>query len=165
MSGLTHDDVKQILDLIDRAQVDFFQLELGDLKLVVSRNGPLAGAAGPATPSALGAVPAPPVPPPPSAAAAPAAPPAPAPAGDRTGLVEVRAPMVGTFYAQAEPGAPPYVVVGSQVEEGATMGLVEVMKVYTAVRAPVRGTVAEVLIANTQFAEFGQVLFYLRPAP
>jgi acetyl-CoA carboxylase biotin carboxyl carrier protein len=160
VSDLTHEDVKQILDLLDRAQVDFFQLQLGDLKLVVSKSGPPAGAATPATPAALGAAPQPP-----PAAPAPVAPPPPTPAPDRAGLVEVRAPMVGTFYAQAEPGAPPYVVVGSAVEEGATMGLVEVMKVYTAVRAPVRGTVAEVLIANTQFAEFGQVLFYLRPAP
>ena len=162
MSELTHDDVREILDLIDRAQSDYFQLQMGDLKLLMSRTPP-AGTTAPAGPA-----PAPfsaPVGTPAPAPAADAGSPAPAaPTPDRTGLVEVRAPMVGTFYAQSEPGAPPFVEVGSEVDQDATLGLIEVMKVFTAVRAAATGTVVEILAGNTQFVEYGQVLFYIRPA-
>jgi acetyl-CoA carboxylase biotin carboxyl carrier protein len=78
-------------------------------------------------------------------------------------MVPVKAPMVGTFYAQPEPGAPPYVAVGSHVDEDTTMGLVEVMKVFNAVRAGASGTVAEILVQNAQFVEFGQTLFFIKP--
>jgi biotin carboxyl carrier protein len=71
--------------------------------------------------------------------------------------------MVGTFYAQSEPGAPPYVQLGSTVDEDTTMGLIEVMKVFNAIRAGARGTVAEILVQNAQFVEFGQPLFLIRP--
>ena len=72
--------------------------------------------------------------------------------------------MVGVFYRSPEPGAPPFVEVGARVEEGATMGLVEVMKMFNGVTAPVGGEVVEVLAANDEFVEFGQPLFRLRPA-
>ncbi len=72
--------------------------------------------------------------------------------------------MVGVFYRSPEPGAPPFVEVGAQVEAGATMGLVEVMKMFNGVTAPVTGEVVEVLAGNDEFVEFGQPLFRLRPA-
>ena len=72
--------------------------------------------------------------------------------------------MVGVFYRAPEPGAAPFVEVGSVVGQGATMGLVEVMKMFNGVTAPVAGEVVEVLVANDEFVEFGQPLFRLRPA-
>jgi biotin carboxyl carrier protein len=71
--------------------------------------------------------------------------------------------MVGVFYRSPEPGAPPFVEVGARVEEGATLGLVEVMKMFNGVTAPVSGEVVEVLAGNDEFVEFGQPLFRLRP--
>jgi len=162
LSELTHDDVREILDLIDRAQSDFFQLQMGDLKLLVSKTAP-PGATPPGTPAAVTPNPAPAPAAPALHPGAPSTPPA-VTAQDRAGLIEVRAPMVGTFYAQSEPGAPPFVQVGSVVDQDATLGLIEVMKVYTAIRAGTTGAVVEILTGNAQFVEYGQVLFYIRPA-
>jgi biotin carboxyl carrier protein len=72
--------------------------------------------------------------------------------------------MVGVFYRAPEPGAAPFVEVGSVVAEGATLGLVEVMKMFNGVTSPVAGEVVEVLVGNDEFVEFGQPLFRLRPA-
>jgi acetyl-CoA carboxylase biotin carboxyl carrier protein len=174
VTDLTREDVQQILDLIDKAQYDYFELQDGDLRLIVNRTGlPMPGlvGSGPVAP-APGPAPVSPSPPPSAAASAPtlpAAPPAATPppipaAADRAGLVAVNAPMVGTFYAQPEPGAPPFVQVGAQVDDETTMGLIEAMKVFTAVRAGVRGTVAEIVVRDTEFVEFGRPLFYVRPA-
>jgi acetyl-CoA carboxylase biotin carboxyl carrier protein len=72
--------------------------------------------------------------------------------------------MVGVFYRSPEPGAPAFVEVGSRIEEGATLGLVEVMKMFNSVTATVGGEIVEVLAASDEFVEFGQPLFRLRPS-
>jgi acetyl-CoA carboxylase biotin carboxyl carrier protein len=104
----------------------------------------------------------------PLAAAAPqpagssAAPPeAPAPAG--AGLKEVRSPMVGTFYAQPEPGSEPYVRVGSRVTSGQTVCIIEAMKIMNEIEAEVTGVVREVLVDDASPVEYGQVLFRVDP--
>ena len=79
------------------------------------------------------------------------------------GLVAVHAPVIGTFYAAPEPGAEPFVVIGSMVEADTTVGLVEVMKVFNAVSAGVRGKIERVSVRNEQFVEFGQTLFLVLP--
>lgn len=89
-------------------------------------------------------------------AAAPTA--APDPAG-----ATVDAPMVGVFYRAPAPGQPPFVEVGSTVSPETTVGLIEAMKVFTAVPATCAGVVAEVLVESGAFVEFGQPLLRLRP--
>jgi acetyl-CoA carboxylase biotin carboxyl carrier protein len=165
---LTHEEVAAILDLVQRADVEYLEVEVGGTRIVADRSGETTRARG------AGVPPAAPAPPPPApvaatapAAAPPAAPPPPAPvpaAPVEAGLVVVPSPMVGVFYRSPEPGAPPFVEVGGHVAEGATMGLVEVMKMFNGVTAPVGGEVVEVLAANDEFVEFGQPLFRLRPA-
>ncbi len=90
--------------------------------------------------------------------------PAPSAPGDRLeeGLTEVRAPLLGTFYRAPRPGAPPYVNVGSLVEQDTVVGIIETMKLMNSVSAGVSGTVAEILLANAQFAEQGAVLMRIR---
>jgi acetyl-CoA carboxylase biotin carboxyl carrier protein len=170
---LTHADVAALLDLIERTDVEYLEVEVGGTRIVADRSGATVAARGaaaapaPAAPPNPGPAPATaPVPAPPTAppAAPPVAvPPPPGPAGD-VGLVVVPAPMVGVFYRAPEPGAAPFVEVGTRVEEGSTMGLIEVMKMFNGVTAPVSGEVVEVLVDNDQFVEFGQPLFRLRPA-
>jgi acetyl-CoA carboxylase biotin carboxyl carrier protein len=87
---------------------------------------------------------------------------APQPANDR--LHEVTSPMVGTFYLSPSPGAPPFVEVGSAVEETTQVCILEVMKLMNSVAAGVRGVVAEVCVENTAPVQFGDVLFRIRPA-
>lgn len=91
--------------------------------------------------------------------------PSPAPAGvARQNAVVVPAPSVGVAYLAPSPGEPPYVEVGSTVEPGATIALVEAMKVFTAVSADLAGTIVEVLVENNTFVEYGQPLFAIMPA-
>jgi acetyl-CoA carboxylase biotin carboxyl carrier protein len=79
------------------------------------------------------------------------------------GLVAITSPILGVFYAQPQPGADPFVTVGSEVQEDTTVALLEVMKTFNAVPAGVRGTIVEICATNAQMVEFGQPLFRVRP--
>ena len=156
---LTEDDVLHILKLIDESKFDYFQLEVGELKITVSKGEPIP-IPGAAQPVSVATAPAPVAAPKPAAPpAAPAAKPATIPAGH----VAVTAPILGTFYVAPEPGAPPFVQVGQQVTEDTTCGLIEVMKVFNSVRAGVKGTIVEIAAQNGGFVEFGQTLFIVKP--
>ncbi|PZC46170.1 MAG: oxaloacetate decarboxylase, alpha subunit/acetyl-CoA carboxylase biotin carboxyl carrier protein [Chloroflexi bacterium] len=163
---LTEEDILQILDLIDKSSFDYFQLKMGDLNLTVSRGDidlgvATAGAMGAPAPAAAAPAPAAaPVPAP--VAAAPAAPAA-IPTSFPEGMVPVYSPMVGTFYAAPEPSAPPFIELGGKVDEDTTMGLIEVMKVFNSIRSGANGVVAEILVQNAQFVEYGQPLFLIKP--
>jgi acetyl-CoA carboxylase biotin carboxyl carrier protein len=100
-----------------------------------------------------------------STAAGAAAPGTPAAAGESVpvdGLVEVRAPLLGTFYRAPRPGAPPFVTVGSEVAPDTVVCIIETMKLMNSVTAGVGGTVAEILLDNAQFAPQGAVLMRVR---
>lgn len=71
----------------------------------------------------------------------------------------VTSPMVGTFYTSASPDKPPFVKIGDKVEEHTVVCIIEAMKVLNEVKAGVKGTVAEILIDNTQPVEFGSKMF------
>jgi acetyl-CoA carboxylase biotin carboxyl carrier protein len=162
---LTEEDVLEILRLFEQSKFDFLQLEQGERKITVSKGGYVASApaaAGPAAASALAASANPASSPGPAAAAVEQAP-IPAPA--EPGLVPIPAPMVGKFYASPSPSDPPYAAVGTAIEAGATVGLIEVMKVFTSIKTETAGTIERILVSNGQFVEFGQPLFLLRPKP
>jgi acetyl-CoA carboxylase biotin carboxyl carrier protein len=163
---LSEEDVLQILKLIEQSKFDYFQLELGDLKITVSKGDPLPlNASAQAVTSARPQNPAPSfvepqrtVPPPVAAQA-----PQPEARAVPEGLLAITAPLLGTFYVSPEPGAPPFVSVGAKVTEDTTVGLIEVMKVFNSVRANVKGTIVEVVAQNGQFVEYGQPLFFVKP--
>lgn len=162
---LSEDDVLHILKLIDESKFDYFQLEVGELKITVSKGDPLPLNS---TPQSVPAAPAPA----PAPTAAKPAPAAQAPATSSAnvearaaaeGLLTITAPLLGTFYVAPEPGAAPFTQVGAKVTEDTTVGLVEVMKVFNGVRAGVNGTVVEVVAQNGHFVEYGQTLFLVKP--
>lgn len=96
--------------------------------------------------------------------AAPAAPvPAAADTAPAVALKEIRSPMVGTFYPQPEPGAEPYVRVGSRVTPGQTVCIIEAMKIMNEIEAEVGGIVREVCVDDSSPIEYGQVLFRVDP--
>jgi len=78
--------------------------------------------------------------------------------------VAVAAPMVGTFYRSPKPGEPPYVEAGDVVAAGDTVGLVEVMKLFTELKTDVAGKVARIDAADSALVEFGQPLIWIEPA-
>ena len=160
---LTQEEVLQILKLIEKSDFDFMQLQVGELKLTVSKGNyvPSTVAAPAVTdrPQPV-AKPAAEVKETKQKAASAAAKPKPAAVADGVPIV---APMVGTFYTTPEPGAPPFVDLGGQVNEETTVGLIEVMKVFNAVQSRARGAIAEVCVQNGQFVEYGQTLFIVKP--
>jgi len=103
---------------------------------------------------------APPHAPPPAAGAGAVAAAAPA---TPSHLVEIKSPMVGTFYSAPEPGAEPYVKAGSRVATGQVVCIIEAMKIMNEIESEVAGVVREVLVENAQPVEFGQLLFRVDP--
>ena len=74
-------------------------------------------------------------------------------------LSEIKSPMVGTFYAQPEPGAEPYVRAGTRIGPGQTLCIIEAMKIMNPIDAEVAGVIEEICVQDAQPVEFGQVLF------
>jgi acetyl-CoA carboxylase biotin carboxyl carrier protein len=87
---------------------------------------------------------------------------APRPAAAPT-LKEIKSPMVGTYYKAPEPGADPYVKVGSRVTSGQTVCIIEAMKIMNEIEAEITGVIREVCVEDAQPVEFGQVLFRVDP--
>ncbi len=100
-------------------------------------------------------------PPPPVASAAPAASP---PVDDEAGLLKIESPMVGTFYATANPDAPAFVNVGSNVAPETVVCIIEAMKIFNEIKAERTGTIQKILVKSGQAVEFGQPLFLVKPS-
>ena len=130
---LSPEDVQEILRLIDESEYDEFELETPRLSIRFSRHG--------TEPSG-----------------------GPAPTGaSEAGLVDVPAPLVGTVYRGPRPDEPPFVDVGTRVDEGTQLCIIEVMKLMHSVGSPVTGIVAEVCVDNGAAVGYGDVLFRIEP--
>lgn len=79
------------------------------------------------------------------------------------GTIEVRAPMVGTFYRAPSPTETPFVEKGDRVKPGQALGLIEVMKLFTTIEATIAGRIKEIPAENATLVEYGQVLFVIEP--
>jgi acetyl-CoA carboxylase biotin carboxyl carrier protein len=185
---LSYDDVLQILKLVDGSACAELHLEVGDLRLHVVRGGPQPAAGQPSgfaggdagvaagAPAAdlrrsrpdAGAIPSAT---PPGGQDRPAAPgpAAPGPAdgrdvsGEVPGAVAVRSPMAGTFYRAPSPDAPPFVEEGREVSAEDTVGIVEVMKLMSPLRAGCAGRVARICVEDAQVVEQGQAIMWIQP--
>jgi acetyl-CoA carboxylase biotin carboxyl carrier protein len=164
---LTSEDVRDILRLLDGLPYRELTLETASFRLSLRRaaDGGWTQAtevlAEPSAPPAPGQAPAPDPGGPggrPSEAAQPPSEPAAA------GLLDVRAPLLGTFYRAPRPGAAPFVTVGSEVVPDTVVCIIETMKLMNSVTAGVAGTVAAILVDNAQFAAQGTVLMRVEPA-
>lgn len=81
-----------------------------------------------------------------------------------SGLIAITSPMVGTFYAAADPGSPPFASPGSNVGPDSVVCIVEAMKVFSEIKAECSGTIEKVLVKNGEPVEYGQQLFLVRPS-
>jgi acetyl-CoA carboxylase biotin carboxyl carrier protein len=86
------------------------------------------------------------------------------PTESTAGLIEVKAPMVGTFYTAPAPDATPYVSLNQKIEIGQVICIVEAMKLMNEIEAEIAGRVTKVMVEDGQPVEFGQVLFLIDPA-
>ena len=151
---LTAKDVAEIMRLIDESSFDSLSLEIDGVKLSLQRSSPRPA------PKSAGAPTVSPV--------APSALPRAIPrekgrVASEPGLAEVTSPLLGIFYRAPRPGAPPFVDIGSRVDEDTVIGIVEVMKLMNSVRAGVKGKIIEILCENGALVEYGDVLLRVRP--
>jgi acetyl-CoA carboxylase biotin carboxyl carrier protein len=150
--------LKTLIDLVAESGISELEITEGDGKVRIVKNQPaplLMHAPLAPVPAVAPAVAAPP-----AAAAASAAGAAPAAPEPPSGHI-VKSPMVGTFYRSAQPGADPFVAVGSQVKEGDTLCIIEAMKLMNEIEADKSGTIKAVLAENGSPVEFGQPLFVI----
>ena len=152
--GLTDDDVREILRIIDESHLDELRIDMPEFRLHVRRGGappPVAAnqAPAPARPSE-----------PAREGPAPPEPANPSPNGAAT----IEAPMLGTFYRASAPGEEPFVDVGSKVDSDTVVCLIEVMKMMNSIKAGVAGRVVEVCARNAELVEYGEPLFRVDPA-
>jgi acetyl-CoA carboxylase biotin carboxyl carrier protein len=149
--NLTHNDVKTILEIVDRAEhLDEIELVFAGLKLHVRRSGgePMARSSSPVSRSAASPAAAPVAALQPTASAKAAA------AELAPNEIALRAPMLGTFYRAASPGDKPFVEVGQRVKADDTVCVIEVMKLFNNIRAGVDGTVVRIEAQNAQLVEY-----------
>lgn len=151
-------DIKAIIDLMKKNSVSEFELEKQDFKIRLKRgaNGNSAGGSYEEAPVVAY------VAPPPALGAAPTGA-APAPAAPVTSDLEIKSPMIGTFYRSPSPESGSYVEVGAEVNPDTVVCIIEAMKVMNEIKAEAKGVITQVLIENAKPVEFGQPLFKLRP--
>jgi acetyl-CoA carboxylase biotin carboxyl carrier protein len=151
-------DIKAIIDLMKKNSITEFELERQDSKIRLKRgtNGNLpviqqeesySGNPMQAAPGGAPPVIAPPV-------ALPAA----------TGEIEIKSPMIGTFYRAPSPEAGSYVEVGTEVNPETVVCIIEAMKVMNEIKSEVKGVITQILAENSKPVEFGQPLFKVRPS-
>ena len=154
-------DIKAIIDLMKKNSVSEFELEKQDFKIKLKRgvNGGNGGAVQyedasvVSYPPAAAVIPA-------SGGAAPSVPPAPASASNE---LDIKSPMIGTFYRSPSPEAGSYIEVGSEVNPDTVVCIIEAMKVMNEIKAEVKGVVTQVVMESGRPVEFGQPLFKVRP--
>lgn len=148
--------IRKIVDMMIERDLSEIELRDGDKQVAIKRNLPQLMATTAGGPHGL-----------PGAQAASAA----ADAGMVTatvdadhGLIPIKSPMVGTFYAAPDPESPAYVTIGSSIAPDTVVCIIEAMKVFNEIKAELAGTVERILVQNEQPVEFGQAMFLIRPA-
>ncbi len=163
---LDNDQLHKLLEAIAESDFQEFKLEGEDFRLEVRRNipsSPLPAAPGyttgivdiPQVPTQVKPVEV-------ASSSTPSSPP-PAGAGSRADLVEITAPMVGTFYRAPAPGDPSFVELGNRIGVGQTVCILEAMKLMNELESEVSGEVVEILVENGTPVEFGQILMRVKP--
>lgn len=143
---LSLEEIKELVRILETSSLNKMELAYEDGKVLLEKGSAPVAVAVPQ-----------PVMPAVQAAGAPAETP---PASDL--IVEITAPIVGTFYSAPDPKAPPFVKVGTAVTPNTVVCVLEAMKLFTEVEAMVEGEITEVLVKDGEFVEFGQPLFKVK---
>ncbi len=152
--------IKRLIRLVEESEIDQLEVSSWGRKVKITRRLPENSNGHSNQPAIVQAVSPPPAPVPatePVQALESAA-----PSADNN-YVEIKSPMVGTFYTAPAPDAPPYVKPGDKVSVGQVVCIVEAMKLMNEIESEVTGSVVKIMIENAQPVEFGQVLFLIDP--
>ncbi len=154
--------VERLIRAVDESGIDTVEIRRGATRVRISKTPPPAPVRTEAAGAAAGTVESPA-----SADRASAEPAAGGgSAGDEqpaTNLIEIKSPMVGTFYRAGAPGAPPYVDTGQRISEGDTLCIIEAMKLMNEFESEISGTIEEIPVEDGEPVEYGQVLFRVAP--
>ncbi len=157
--------VKKLVEMLDESSVDSIEISSDKgMKIRISKTPQQRGAVQMAAPMAMPALL-------PAAAPAPVAPSdsgstaadVPKVEAAKSKYLEVKSPMVGTYYGAPEPGAKPYLAVGDRISKGQILCIIEAMKIMNEIESEFDGVVKEILASNAHPVEYGQVLFRIDP--
>ncbi len=154
-------EIQTLIKFISSSKVDEVSIEKKDFKINIKRNQPVAAPAPIAMPAPQQVVVEAPAPAAPTAA--PATPAAPAAEPAATNTVELKSPMIGTFYRKSSPDKPAFVEVGDVIEKGQVICIIEAMKLFNEIEAEVSGKVVKVLVDDSKPVEYDQPLFLVEP--
>jgi acetyl-CoA carboxylase biotin carboxyl carrier protein len=163
------DFLRGLIEAVDGSGIDSLEISRGGTRIRIAKTpppAPVAAAASAPAPTHAAveySVPAHAPSPSGSAPAAPAAAASSAPAAPQSNLVEIKSPMVGTFYRSPAPEAPPYVEPGTRVGKGQTLCILEAMKLMNELESDYAGVIREICVENAEPVEYGQVLFRIEP--
>jgi acetyl-CoA carboxylase biotin carboxyl carrier protein len=146
-------DIKAIIDLMKKNSISEFELERQDFKIKLKRGGTVTA---PQFEEALSFIP-------PVGVGTMAPSPIAAPHAQANGELEIKSPMIGTFYRAPSPEAANYVEVGTEVNADTVVCIIEAMKVMNEIKAEVKGVLTQILVENAKPVEFGQPMFKIRP--
>jgi acetyl-CoA carboxylase biotin carboxyl carrier protein len=150
-------EIQDLIDYISNTGLAEVKIKTEEFELSVKKYADAATAA--PAPQVIAAAPAPA--PAPVASAPIAAAPSPAPSSN---LVEIKSPMIGTFYLTASPDAAPFVTEGGSISAGKTVCIIEAMKLFNEIESEISGKIVKILVANASPVEYDQPLFLVDPA-
>jgi len=157
-SEMKTSEIRDLIDFISQSGLNEVNIETRELKLHVKREPDQKVMKASAPMMAMPAQA--PVAPPPAAAA-------PAPRAEKpvttSKTIDIKSPMIGTFYRSANPDSPPFASVGDKVTKGQTVCIIEAMKLFNEIESEVSGTIVKVMIENSSPVEYDQVLFVVEP--
>lgn len=153
-------EIQELIDFISNSGLAEVKIKTEEFELSIKKYAESAAA-----PVVVAApAPAPATAPVPAAAPAPAPVAAPAPAAAPSNLVEIKSPMIGTFYLTPNPDAAPFVSEGASIKAGQTVCIIEAMKLFNEIESEVSGKIVKILVNNATPVEYDQPLFLVDPA-
>ena len=139
-------EIKEMIDLMNKNDLSELEIEKGDFRVRLKKKGEekashLVPGLLPVKPSEVSGTEAPPA-----------------------NLIEIKSPMVGTFYRASSPETAPFTDIGEEVKEEQIICIIEAMKVMNEIKSEVKGKVKDILVENGEAVEFGQIIFLIEPA-
>lgn len=152
-------EIQELIDYISNSGLAEVKIKTQEFELSIKKyadSAPVAVAA----PAPIAA----PAPAPIAAPAPVAAAPTPAPAASPSNLVEIKSPMIGTFYLTPNPDSAPFVTEGASIKAGQTVCIIEAMKLFNEIESEISGKIVKILVSNATPVEYDQPLFLVDPA-
>jgi len=163
---MTHKEIQDLIRLINKSNLSEFKMKNGDFEIAIKTDKLVKSQKIQQiqTPAPIVAAPVATPPPAPAPAATPAPAKETAPAESTSNYLEVKSPIVGTFYRSSGPDKPPYAKIGDTIKAGDVVCIVEAMKLFNEIESEVSGKIVEVLVEDAQPVQYDQVLFLVDPS-